>query len=723
MIATSQGKGQMQTYLNDFLPSLEALGLWGYWVIGLLAFGEALVLTSVFAPGSVVVVLGGALVAQGLYDFGDMIWFVAIGTILGAEASFRIGARGANLFQEGRRVFSPAHLERGKRFFARYGPPSIILGHFFGPLRPVIPVVAGLSGMSSRSFFIWNLVGGFAYALILLSVGYFFGTAVDLFSAAMTRAGLFALAVLVTLALLWLIAAKLQKILPFFVSVLRSIGRAILENPDVRGLVSRHPVLFGFLSARMSRDTFTGLPVTILASTFAYFLLLYAGSTLDFVTQSQIVMVDVRIANLLSAFRDPNLVRFFTLLTAFGYWKVIFALAVAVSAILWLQSRTLYLTGLWLALVGNQITVTLLKNTFARPRPEMAVYAESSFSFPSGHSAVSVAFFGILTYILIRERIGNVFVSFLAGASLVFLVGLSRIYLVEHYLSDVLNGYLVGALWALLGIWLAEWQHNKTSESGQTSVQPWRRAAMVGVLTSTALAVWFLVEDYGQVRNVPTIPVLVQLGEPLEDAFATGRLPTYSESILGLSQEPISLVILARDDASLIGAFSTAGWHQAESPSLATLSRAAFAVWFDYEYDTAPITPSFWRGRPHDFGFQAETADKSLRNRHHARFWRSGFRMPDGQLIYVGTASLDEGLKWGLTHHINPNIDAERDFLASSLQSAGPVAAESRFQVVAPVMGQNLTGDAFFTDGKAILIAIIPDLSDVLVDPEKDAPQ
>ena len=137
----------MQTYVNDLLPSIQSLGVWGYWIIGLLAFGEALVLTSIFAPGTVVVVLGGALVAQGVYDFGDMIWFVAIGTTLGAEFSFRIGARGTNLFQEGRRVFSPSVLQRGPGFFARYGAPSIIFGHFFGPLRPIVPVVAGLSSM------------------------------------------------------------------------------------------------------------------------------------------------------------------------------------------------------------------------------------------------------------------------------------------------------------------------------------------------------------------------------------------------------------------------------------------------------------------------------------------------------------------------------------------------------------------------------------------------
>lgn len=71
----------MQMYSSELLPSsLCALGIL---VIGLLAFDEALVLTIVFASGTIVVVLGGALAAPGLYDVGDMIWFVAKGTIPG----------------------------------------------------------------------------------------------------------------------------------------------------------------------------------------------------------------------------------------------------------------------------------------------------------------------------------------------------------------------------------------------------------------------------------------------------------------------------------------------------------------------------------------------------------------------------------------------------------------------------------------------------------------
>lgn len=177
----------MQSWLNDLLPSLESFGLWGYWVVGLLVFGEALVLTSVFVPGTAVVVLAGALTAQGVYDFGDMIWFVATGTIVGAQASFRIGSGGEYLFRKDRRILSVSNLDRGRWFFARYGPMSIVAGHFLGPLRPIVPVVAGMSGMSRHQFLLWNLIGGLSYSIILLGVGYFFGNVLGLTESNMTQ--------------------------------------------------------------------------------------------------------------------------------------------------------------------------------------------------------------------------------------------------------------------------------------------------------------------------------------------------------------------------------------------------------------------------------------------------------------------------------------------------------------------------------------------------------
>jgi hypothetical protein len=280
------------------------------------------------------------------------------------------------------------------------------------------------------------------------------------------------------------------------------------------------------------------------------------------------------------------------------------------------------------------------------------------------------------------------------------------------------GAYLVGTLWALLGIWLAEWLHTRRGLNTRTAILPWQKISSIAGVVGAVVAVMIIVEDYQQTRNLRSVPAIIQLDVSLETAFAVGRLPTHSENILGQPQEPVSLVVLAADDAAFGEAFSTAGWFVADQPGVSTMSHAAFAAWFNKEYDTAPVTPAFWNGRPNDFGFQIGTVEKSLRIRHHARFWCTGFRTQDGLLIFVGTASFDDGLKWGLTHRTDPNIDAERDLLATDLQNPGLIISEQRIQLVAPILGQNLTDDPFFTDGKTIVLQLEPDRNIITVQPE-----
>ncbi|HGG05080.1 MAG TPA: hypothetical protein ENK28_06440, partial [Aliiroseovarius sp.] len=168
--------------------------------------------------------------------------------------------------------------------------------------------------------------------------------------------------------------------------------------------------------------------------------------------------------------------------------------------------------------------------------------------------------------------------------------------------------------------------------------------------------------------------------------------------------QPISLILLVPDRATLSSLMTAAGWHEADPPSPGNLAHAAITVWFGGSYNTAPITPAFWQARPHDMGFQRASSADTLRERHHARFWDSGTTSQDGLAIFVGTTSFDDGLKWGLTHHIDPNIDAERDFLVQGLVATGAFSAPETLPLVPPVLGQNLVGDAFFTDGNAILL-------------------
>ena len=107
----------------------------------------------------------------------------------------------------------------------------------------------------------------------------------------------------------------------------------------------------------------------------------------------------------------------------------------------------------------NLVVITVFNQLFKfilqRPRPsDFRIIEESGYSFPSGHSMVSMAFYGFLIY-LIYKKVSNKYlkwglISFLA--LLIVLIGISRIYLGVHYTSDVLAGFLASIVYLILFI-------------------------------------------------------------------------------------------------------------------------------------------------------------------------------------------------------------------------------------------------------------------------------
>ena len=102
--------------------------------------------------------------------------------------------------------------------------------------------------------------------------------------------------------------------------------------------------------------------------------------------------------------------------------------------------------SVFLNMTGQTIINFVLKNLVKRPRPSgFRLIEESGYSFPSGHSMGSAAFYGYLIYLTFKlEKNKKVKVSLISLFSALILgIGLSRIYLGVHYTSDVLAGYLV----------------------------------------------------------------------------------------------------------------------------------------------------------------------------------------------------------------------------------------------------------------------------------------
>ncbi len=166
-------------FLNHFLPTIEHWGRWIYWLILFICILESIAFIGLAVPGTTVLIFTGFLVSQKILDPGDALWVAALGGIIGDTLSFLLGKRGAAWFREDHKIFKLEYLKKGEEFFHQHGDKSVILARFIGPIRPIVPVIAGLSKMSSKKFFFFNILGAFVSAAVYLTLGYFFGQVWD----------------------------------------------------------------------------------------------------------------------------------------------------------------------------------------------------------------------------------------------------------------------------------------------------------------------------------------------------------------------------------------------------------------------------------------------------------------------------------------------------------------------------------------------------------------
>ena len=212
------------------------------------------------------------------------------------------------------------------------------------------------------------------------------------------------------------------------------------------------------------RWTLVGLLAVLAASLFAF-----GHIAEDYLTNDPLVDWDVRFALWLHDHSSGGLVSFFRVVTNAGNTIVLLVLAAAVVTLFARAGRTHAAATLILALGGAAILNGLLKLLFHRSRPEVAFVHLATYSFPSGHAAVTTATFTTLAFLIGRRSTRRRSAAMGAAAvGLIALVDFSRLYLGAHYLSDVLAGTSFGLSWAcvcLIGYTL--WSDRRLRREGR----------------------------------------------------------------------------------------------------------------------------------------------------------------------------------------------------------------------------------------------------------------
>jgi len=156
---------------------IEIYQSWGYWIIFLVSALESLAVVGLLMPGTTITVIFGLLASEHLFNIWWLMLLAFAGAVIGDGVSYWLGSRGLKYFKDEVRILKASQFELGKKFFEKYGSKSIFLGRFIGPLRPLIPFIAGLMHMRFRTFFFWNVTSAILWSIFYVLVGYFFGTA------------------------------------------------------------------------------------------------------------------------------------------------------------------------------------------------------------------------------------------------------------------------------------------------------------------------------------------------------------------------------------------------------------------------------------------------------------------------------------------------------------------------------------------------------------------
>ncbi|ALF60182.1 phosphatase PAP2 family protein [Psychrobacter urativorans] len=231
------------------------------------------------------------------------------------------------------------------------------------------------------------------------------------------------------------------------------------KNKQFIRLKKSYPKTYHFLAQRFHVQHFYGLPLTLLFIVMAYIVSLFIGLVEDVVTSDSIVAMDYFVSHQMSMLRTSPIVDFFILITSFASTATTCLVVFLVCVICWTIRQRYLLIGLLVATLGSTVFTFLSKLLFHRARPADILLFEQTDSFPSGHATIAVALYGFIAYLAIRfsQNFIRQIRIFVITVFFSILVGLSRIVLNEHYLSDVLGGYLVGALWLTVAISVTEW--------------------------------------------------------------------------------------------------------------------------------------------------------------------------------------------------------------------------------------------------------------------------
>ncbi len=594
---------------------ISANPAWAGFIVFLVAFFESLALVGLVLPGAVMMFGIGALVGGGVMSLWPTLIWAAAGAIAGDGISFWLGR---TMHMRLKTLWPlrthPELIASATQFFHRHGGKSILFGRFIGPIRPVIPAVAGMLEMSPRRFLLFNIISGILWAPVYVFPGILFAASLGLAAEVTSRLAVVLGTVGGTLLLaLWLLRVLFNRVHRHAYPLIQRILR----------WANLHPRMGHIPAALLDPAQPEARGLTLLA-----FLLLLTTSLFAVVAQASgasglMFNLDRYLNIAATALRTPIMDDLFIVLAQLSDWQVLLPLSLAVFAWLWRQSNH-HAAKHWLAAVG--IGALLSLNLLWLEGPANAIIPAP---LHSGQLMTALAVYGFLAILIAREFPEQRRWPIYALVTVLLLgVAMARLYLGASRLSGVMGALTLGGAWiALLGI---AYRHHPAEQ-----VKP---AGLAGIATLVLLiaAGWHGVQNHNaMLHRYTTAPLEIITTRNDWQAERWHELPTYRDDLRGIHNHPLDLQY-ADDLSKLEQQLITQGWYKPTEVGLFN-----WMIWLapDTPLKQIPVLPQVHNGSNEALLLVKEVKDK--RQWLALRLWPSGYRLEENeQPLWIGNVSL-----------------------------------------------------------------------------------
>lgn len=420
-------------------PNLSGLAIF------LISAAESVAIIGTIVPGTVMMTAIGALAGAGVIPLWSTIIWAILGAVVGDGISYWMG-----FYFKGRlhqiwpfRSY-PGLLESGESFFHKHGGKSVFIGRFVGPVRAIVPLIAGSLGMKPARFTVANIISAIGWAPAYMFPGILLGAAsLELPPDIAVHFILMLLLAVLFVALCFWVAYKIligigHQIDQFLNWIWRSVNAS--RNFTLTATALKH------YNTKKTHGQLT-LAFYLIVSVFIFCELALQVKAYG----ANHIVINEMLFHLFRSIRTPEGDQVMLGLTLLGDKLVL--LPVIGILFVWLAYQKNWRTA-WHVLALGVITagsIFAIKHLVGSIRPWGVLKNTETFSFPSGHTTLATTFYFALALLLVRAgNIKSTKTLYTLTAILVSAIGVSRLYLGAHWFTDVLGGWLLSTAIILL---------------------------------------------------------------------------------------------------------------------------------------------------------------------------------------------------------------------------------------------------------------------------------